>query len=248
MVKWETVCMPKKAGGLGIRSAKAANQVSMAKLTWRLCTEQDKLWSQMITAKYGIKNVLTVPGKKNSPTLNAMKIGFKIFMEGIRWLPGSGHSILFWNHSWILEKPLFSVLFGPWRPSDLDLHVDQVWVNWAWDLDRIAYPLPEELLFKINAIFVSESLEEDALVWNNSSTGQFCSKSAYSMAMKVNPSDKSSEWIWDINYLPKIKYFLWMASLGKIPTFNVLHGRDIDTSILCPQCKSDVENPYPCPE
>lgn len=118
-----------------------------------------------------------------------------------------------------------------------------MWVNGGWDFELISYPLPDDLIYKINAIFIFESLEDDTLIWNNSSTGHFCSKSAYSMAVNVDPADNSTAWIWDINSLPKIKHFLWMTSLGKIPTFNVLHGRGMDISIVCPHCKSDVETP-----
>ena len=43
-VSWDEICIPKKEGGLGLRSLREANEVSSVKLIWRLLSSQDSLW------------------------------------------------------------------------------------------------------------------------------------------------------------------------------------------------------------
>ena len=42
----------KNGGGLGLRSVRQTNAAFLAKLNWRVLTEMDKLWSQILCAKY----------------------------------------------------------------------------------------------------------------------------------------------------------------------------------------------------
>lgn len=52
MKSWAAICLPKRAGGVGIRRMKEHNQVFILKLAWRVLTEEDKQCIQLIKAKY----------------------------------------------------------------------------------------------------------------------------------------------------------------------------------------------------
>ncbi|XP_057856267.1 uncharacterized protein LOC131065696 [Cryptomeria japonica] len=52
LVKWESVCRPKHAGGLGLRSMALAITALAAKLYWRWCNNQDQDWAKILTHKY----------------------------------------------------------------------------------------------------------------------------------------------------------------------------------------------------
>lgn len=43
LVNWDTVCLPKHMGGLGIYKTKDSNEVALAKLNWRLWHKRDSL-------------------------------------------------------------------------------------------------------------------------------------------------------------------------------------------------------------
>ncbi|CAN1120776.1 LINE-1 retrotransposable element ORF2 protein [Linum perenne] len=51
-VNWETVCKPKKLGGLGLRSAKDLNKAFLMKLVWNLISKPNELWAKVLISKY----------------------------------------------------------------------------------------------------------------------------------------------------------------------------------------------------
>lgn len=54
LVKWSSVCKPKKEGGLGLKSFKLMNGALLAKWLWHLGEEQNSLWGQVLMAKYEV--------------------------------------------------------------------------------------------------------------------------------------------------------------------------------------------------
>ena len=52
LVKWEQVCRPKHAGGLGLRSMALIVTTLAAKLYWRWCNNQQLDWAKILTHKY----------------------------------------------------------------------------------------------------------------------------------------------------------------------------------------------------
>ena len=53
LVKWEVVCTDKNKGGLGLRKLALLNKVLLGKWIWRYACDEDNLWKQVITTKYG---------------------------------------------------------------------------------------------------------------------------------------------------------------------------------------------------
>jgi hypothetical protein len=56
-VKWSDICKPKKEGGLGIRDLRVVNLSLLAKWRWKLLSDEEDVWKNVIIAKYG-QNVL----------------------------------------------------------------------------------------------------------------------------------------------------------------------------------------------
>jgi hypothetical protein len=52
-VKWETICLPKAEGGLGVRDIRIMNISLLAKWKWRLLQNEDALWVKVLSIKYG---------------------------------------------------------------------------------------------------------------------------------------------------------------------------------------------------
>lgn len=57
LVSWSRVCLPKREGGLGIRSAKNMNKALIAKLGWRLLHYTKSLWARVVRCKYKVVDV-----------------------------------------------------------------------------------------------------------------------------------------------------------------------------------------------
>ncbi|KAL4383150.1 hypothetical protein GQ457_15G021490 [Hibiscus cannabinus] len=51
-IRWETLCLPKSCGGLGLINFKVKNRALLNKWLWRFGTECDSLWRKVLCAKY----------------------------------------------------------------------------------------------------------------------------------------------------------------------------------------------------
>lgn len=52
MIAWHKICVPVEQGGLGIRDVATFNQALLLKIVWQLASNQDRLWVQLMRAKY----------------------------------------------------------------------------------------------------------------------------------------------------------------------------------------------------
>ena len=52
-VKWDIVCLPKEAGGLGVKDTNSFNLSLLGKWKWSLFQSQGELWARVLESKYG---------------------------------------------------------------------------------------------------------------------------------------------------------------------------------------------------
>ena len=52
-VEWETVCLPKEKGGLGIKDIRTFNKALLEKWRWNMLQQNTKLWARILDSKYG---------------------------------------------------------------------------------------------------------------------------------------------------------------------------------------------------
>lgn len=111
LVAWESVCKPKREGGLGVRSAKEMNLALLAKLGWRLLNSQDGLWVKILRNKFRVGDLydpswLIVQGVW-SPTWRSLTLGIReVVVPGAGWVLGDGRRVCFWKYKWLLNEPL----------------------------------------------------------------------------------------------------------------------------------------------
>lgn len=51
-VNWHNMCKTKEDGGLGIRDVYCMNVSLLMKWMWRICTEENAIWSKLLILKY----------------------------------------------------------------------------------------------------------------------------------------------------------------------------------------------------
>ncbi|GLT63779.1 hypothetical protein SLA2020_363160 [Shorea laevis] len=243
-VGWDKVTLPKSLRGLGIKSAKETNEVVMAKLNWRLVTERDKLWSQVLSSKYGIGDKPSPLPKNNSLVLNNIRKGNELFLKGVRWIPSNGQFISFWDDCWALDVPLRTMLAGPLHPPNLQLTVVEVFLHGCFQPNNVLYPLQDELLELIRATPITlASSSVDSFTWKGSSNGTFSAATAYHIAKGLHHSQKGDwQWIWKTKTLPKIQQFIWLLSHERLKTFKFLYDVGITESVNCPLCSAEIES------
>ncbi|KAL5127866.1 putative ribonuclease H protein [Glycine soja] len=57
-VNWDSVCLSKNKGGLGIKDLSNFNEAFLAKWGWELANNQNQLWARVLLSKYGGWNAL----------------------------------------------------------------------------------------------------------------------------------------------------------------------------------------------
>ena len=104
-----------------------------------------------------------------------------------------------------------------------------------WEIELVKL-----FLHKIQAFWVQRE-EEDRVIWTTSNGGAFSVKSLYSILELEGSSMFPSESIWRVRVPPKIAFFAWEASWGKVLTLKQLQRRGFFLANRCFLCLSKVE-------
>ncbi|KAK4259282.1 hypothetical protein QN277_005629 [Acacia crassicarpa] len=131
LVDWDTVCKPKKNGGLGLKHLYRQNQAYMMKLGWNMMKRRDDLWVKVLRSKYKCGDNLV-------PTINSTKLGsnawsgikksWEAVMEGT--LVDDGSQRVRWKHE---RNGEFSVKSAYLALSENQEVVAREW-QWVWKL------------------------------------------------------------------------------------------------------------------
>ncbi|KAL0012862.1 hypothetical protein SO802_007970 [Lithocarpus litseifolius] len=249
MVNWQTVTQPKELGGLGLFQTRHRNQALLAKLCWRLASEQEALWARMLIAKYMSTRRLTEGGRTLpcSRIWAACKVGGPVYVKGLKWTVSNGRSINFWKDFWLPCGPIRNLIEGPLTGDEEQLTVQQgVDFRFSGDVRRISFELPDQVLSLIKAVpFALNQDAEDTLIWAFSKDGFFSLESAYLLARGSNPlnlGSSSMSWIWKADTHPRVHFFLWLCSHNSLPTGEVLGSRGLNLNLLCTLCHQGIES------
>lgn len=80
---------------------------------------------------------------------------------------------------------------------------------------------------------------KDKAYWTHSPNEIFSVKSSYILTKnlyKPNIISTNFLWIWNLHCPQKIKFFLWLCRLSKLPTSHYLNSIGMDLNPLCPSC------------
>ncbi|CAH9131175.1 unnamed protein product [Cuscuta epithymum] len=156
LVNWDAVCKPKDLGGLGIRKAQDNYLALVAKLGWEIMMGFQKLWVQIMKAKYIKKNSSFWEIEKkggSSHTWRDILRSKNIIRNGLGWQVGNGERISFWFDLWVRDKPLHEELGSPLAASAHQVKVaDLLMNNRDWNITKLETLLPEELLEDVRVI------------------------------------------------------------------------------------------------
>nr|GEX21161.1 hypothetical protein [Tanacetum cinerariifolium] len=107
-VAWHDICIPKKKGGLGIRSLEMFNIALMTTHIWNLVSNKDSIWVRWI-------NIYKLKGRSfwDVPVTSRLSWGWRKLLQLrniIRlffWSQiGSGHEVYLWFDRWCVQCPL----------------------------------------------------------------------------------------------------------------------------------------------
>ncbi|KAG7548150.1 Ribonuclease H domain [Arabidopsis suecica] len=162
---WKRVCLPKKAGGLGIRVAAYMNKALIAKVG----KIHDPRW---------------LVAKAWSSTMRSIGIKLReVVMRRISWVIGDGRKIRFWTDRWVSGKRLLDVEADNIPDNYEAMLARELWHDgMGWDLSRIISYISENTRLELASIVLDKVTgAHDRVSWGESQDGNFTVSSAYNM-------------------------------------------------------------------
>ncbi|KAL4298891.1 hypothetical protein AHAS_Ahas17G0046200 [Arachis hypogaea] len=247
LISWETLCLPKDAGGLGFKRLEVMNQAFLFKICWNLNEDPDTLWARVLWYKYcnGDTNRPHNPTVGCSNLWRALQQVWPTFEENIVHRIGNGENTKFWKDKWLnMDGCLADHIRPNVQIEDMDASA-QNYVNseGEWNLEVLNSVIETECIPLIKAIPAPRPSDPpDSRAWKNSSDGRFSVREAYKAIIQP-PIGTSNVWkkIWKWHGPQRIKIFMWQAIHGRLIT-NYRRSKWYGTSPLCHYCTNQVED------
>ncbi|XP_022003043.1 uncharacterized protein LOC110900463 [Helianthus annuus] len=247
-VAWKDVCLPKKEGGLGIRSIADVNKALITNHIWSIITKRKSLWVNWLHS-YKLK------GKSfwDIPSRGSMSWGWRKILsirELVRphvWFSiRSGSQTNAWSDNWCECSPLRSFI-TPRHIANagfnlqscvadlIDDHSQWKWPQ-AWnDLYPVLINLPVPIL---------EQNMEDRLSWKDLE-GNTCSFGSGVVWDSIRNRDGIVSWanmVWFTQCIPRHLFHMWLVCKDKLKTQDRLAaweaGSETNLRLMCcPLCR-----------
>ncbi|KAK4382070.1 hypothetical protein Sango_2907200 [Sesamum angolense] len=201
---WAKACFPVAEGGLGVHSlADYVRDFSM-KLWWRF-RGKSSLWSEHLHGRY-CRNLhpTIVPYNRNHSSVWHRLCRIRDVAEPfIFWTLGEG-SVSFWHDNWFGQKPLAQLVH---RDTYTMESVRYYLHEGDWNVPRILQIIPMPFAQTICQIPIAAG-QGDRIVWTESSTGHFSTKSAWEAIRQASPRRQLLADVWHSSLRPTISVFL----------------------------------------
>ena len=249
LIGWRKITKAKEEGRVGIHAAKPKNTALLAKLNLKFHAEKSSLWVRVLTNKYRRQgnNPRSISSYSScSPTWAGLKKGVDIFSKGSKWLVGKNSILSLWFDKWLNIGTLRSLISGPLNKGEDNLMLKDISGFFGWNWEGLSFEFPAQIQLEIKATPLPFSNQGgDRLFWYSSPNGDFKLKEAYRLANwddnnKVGHTFRG-EWVWKVQYLPKIKFFLWKCYHHSLSIQTVMSKRGMDIPFLCPMCNNAPE-------
>ncbi|RZB64933.1 DNA ligase 4 isoform F [Glycine soja] len=238
-VNWDTVCLPKNKGGLGIKDLIKFNEALLGKWGWELVNNQNQLWARILLSKYGGWNALLF-GRNSGDLSHWWKDLETVFQQqdsnsinnNLRWKVGNGVKIRFWKDKWrdddltLQDKypTLYQMSTQQNSPINLMGHfVEDRWdwkINWRRNFFDHQIDMVAAFMAEIDDVHIHRS-SMDILTWRDDPSGSYSTKSVYNLlkdAGNIVTEDSASKIIWNLKIPPRAIAFSWRLFQNRLPT------------------------------
>ena len=256
LVNWKTVCTEKKKGGLGLRRFSILNKALLSKWCWRFANERDSLWRKVIQSKFGEGFGGWCSGDINGgygvSLWKEIKKEWSQLTQYTYLALGNGRRISFWKDVWCGEEALSIMFPNLFRlTAQKNARVADLW-NWNsgeggwnpiflrsfndWEMEEVNRFL--QVLYNKQI----RPLIEDKILFKGSRNDAYSVSSMYRELECFPHAAFPSRSIWNYVVPPRMGFFAWEASWGKVLTLDQLKRRGRDFANRCFLCEEDEED------
>ncbi|KAK7270115.1 hypothetical protein RIF29_23027 [Crotalaria pallida] len=198
------------------------NTAMLGKHVWDMIHRGDKIWVQMLRAKYYPHGgFLFCETKSGSFLWNSLCKALNVLQEGYVFKVRNGASSI-WYDPWLFIGPLWKLV--PFvQIHDTHLRVCDILAEQQWHLDDIrTTALPQQARNAILSCKIPRSNPTipDVWIWNNSPTGVYSVRSDYvwlqeqTLMPSLNLPHVSWSWLWKLKIPENIKFLVWLIGHG----------------------------------
>jgi hypothetical protein len=232
LVNWESVCMCKEYGGLGIPDIRDLNICLLGSWIRRYQADDGKLWKQIIDFKYKTDNpnIFYTKEHRASQFFKGFMWAARAAKMGYRWKVGNGKKIKFWEDNWVGSSSLAIQYWDLYViVNEKTCTIEELWdgVNLKCTLRRTVDDRLERMWLEVMQIAstIIFSDEEDSMIWQFSSNGVYSSQSLYKIINNRGVLPVFVPAVWSLKIPPRVHFFLWLLSKNKNLTRDNLQKR-----------------------
>ena len=238
-----------------MRSLSKMNIALFCKWCWGFANERDSLWRMVISTKFGEGdggwNSNDIRGGYGTGLWKDISKEWITFSQNATSSLGNGRRLTFWKDSWCGEMALcnaFPNLFN--LVAHKDARVAEVWdssrVNGGWSpiFERPFNDWEMEEVERFLLVLHNKkirSAQEDNRILKETRPDGFAVKLMYRKLMHFPPTDFPWHSIWNPIVPPKLGFFAWEASWGKVLTLDQLKRRGFTLVNRCFLCEEEEE-------
>ncbi|XP_021985231.1 uncharacterized protein LOC110881199 [Helianthus annuus] len=230
-IAWGKMTKPKQLGGFGLGDLRSANLALMAKWWWKYKTKPEELWTKVIRSIH-VSNrcykIMPINNKYAGIWKDIVAAGKELGGIGISTAEeivvevGTGNTVKFWLDNWCggkIFKEIYPALF-------------KIATNRQVKVADCVIKLENENQWSIGW-----------LEWKTAEKGEFSVAEIRKQIIKQDGAGVEERWKnWNRWVPPKVSYFTWRATIGRIPVKKELIRRRIPiTNQLCSRCEAEEE-------
>ena len=250
------VCANKKKASLGVRCLYSLNKALLCKWNWHFASKREAFWRQIISGKYGEMEggwcSKEVRGGYGIGLWKVIRKLWDLVFCRVSFSVRNGKRIKFWKDKCCGDEPLnisFPSLFA--LSNSKDAWVVDLWQHsnergvWNpifprplndWEIDMM-----ERFLARLQDKVVDEG-SEDKIWWVEAKNGTFSVKSLYASLETGSLVQFPASVVWNAWVPPKVSFFAWEATWGKVLTLDQLQKRGWSLVNRCCLCLAHEES------
>uniref|UniRef100_A0A8I7B4Q7 Reverse transcriptase zinc-binding domain-containing protein n=1 Tax=Hordeum vulgare subsp. vulgare TaxID=112509 RepID=A0A8I7B4Q7_HORVV len=230
---------------MGIENSEVKNRCLLSKWLFRLSTETEGMWFQILKNKYlHSKTLAQVKVRpEDSPFWKGLMKVKVTFFQRVRFVVGDGASTRFWEDTWLGDTPLalqYPTLYNiAQRKEDYVATVLQsIPLNIQFRRALVGPRWNTWLHLVRRLMQIQLSNQTDTIRWTLPSNGVFLVKSMYTDLIN-NALISRSLHIWKIKVPLRIKVFMWFIHKGVVLTKDNLKKRRWRGRVNCCFCEQN---------